>query len=223
MTTRNDITIEQKTMDRKIKLTKQITETQFDNGYWYADEIKAFAKKIDIPNSSILRKDELEKLIKIFLRTGKVKSSERKNIQKSGIKDLEKGLDKSLQIINYTSNKQTQNFIVSEALKIVPDLKVKSGVWYRLNRWRDEQMTKETIIVYGDLIQQFIKLNQTESSFQKVPVARYINFVTDYLTNEKNSTREDALNEWKQLKKLDIIKDYKSWKKHTDEQKSPKR
>jgi len=34
---------------------------------------------------------------------------------------IEKGLNNSLQIINYTSNQQTQNFIVSEALKIVPD------------------------------------------------------------------------------------------------------
>ena len=84
-------------MGKKLKLTKQITETQFDHGYWYADEIKAFAKEIGIPNSSKLRKDEIEKLIKVFLRTGKVKSSDRKNIQKSGIKDLEKGLEKSLQ------------------------------------------------------------------------------------------------------------------------------
>ncbi len=223
MTISNDITIKQKTMDKKINLTKQITETQFDNGYWFTDEIKALAKGIGIPNSTKLRKDELEKLIKIFLRTGKVKSSDRKNIQKSGIKDIEKGLDNSLQIINYTSNKQTQNFIVGEALKIVPDLKVKSGVWYRLNRWRDEQMTKEILIVYGDLIQQFIKLNQTESSFQKIPVGRYINFVADYLAYEKNSTREQAISEWKKLKKLDIPKDYKSWGKYIVEQKSPNR
>lgn len=90
-------------MTKKGKLTKDITETEFDNGYWYADEIKTFAKEIGVPESSKLRKDELEKLIKIFLRTGKVKCSNRKNIQKSGIKDLEKGLSNSLQIINYTS------------------------------------------------------------------------------------------------------------------------
>ena len=202
-------------MDRKVKLTKQITETQFDHGYWYADEIKTFAKEIGIPNSSKLRKDEIEKLIKVFLRTGKVKSSDRKNIQKSGIKDLEKGIDNSLQIINYTGNRQTKNFILAEAFKIAGDLKIKPGVWYRLNRWRDEQMTREIKITYGELVQQFIKLNQTEGSFQKVPVGRYINFVADYLTNEKNSTREEAIKEWEKLKKSDVIKDYKSWKKHT--------
>ena len=61
------------TMDRKVKLAKQITETQFDHGYWYADEIKTFSREIGIPNSSKLRKDEIEKLIKVFLRTGKNK------------------------------------------------------------------------------------------------------------------------------------------------------
>jgi len=206
------------TVDRKVKLTKQITETQFDHGYWYADEIRKFAREIGIPNSSKLRKDEIEKLIKIFLRTGKVKSSDRKNIQKSGIKDLERGLDNSLQIMNYTSNRQTKNFILAEALNIAADLKIKSGVWYRLNRWRDEQMTKDIKITYGNLVQQFIRLNQTVGSFQKIPVGRYINFVADYLTNEKNSTREQATKEWEKLKKSGVIKDYKSWKKHMGKQ-----
>ena len=207
-------------MANKIKLTKNITETEFDNGYWYADEIKSFAKEVGIPNSAKLRKDELEKLIKIYLRTGKIKSSKRKNIRKSGIKDIEKGLSLSLQIINYTSNKETKKFIISEALKTLPDLKIKSGVWYRLNRWRDEQITKSEKITYGNLIQQFIRLNQTEGKFQKIPVGRYINFLADYLANEKNSTRVQAIKEWEKLKKLNIPKDYKSWKEYKIKQRS---
>jgi hypothetical protein len=159
-------------MSGKMKLTKDITEQQFDNGYWYANEIKSFAKEIGIPNSSKLRKDELERLIKIFLRTGKINSSNRKNIKKSGLKDLKKGLNNSLQIIYYTSNTQTKKFIVNEALKIVPDLKIRSGVWYRLNRWRDEQMTNDIKIAYGDLVKQFVILNQTEGIFQKIPVGK---------------------------------------------------
>lgn len=201
-------------MKKKAKLTKDISEQDFDNGYWYADEIKSFAKGISIPNSSKLSKDELEKLIKIYLRTGKIQSSKRKNIKKSGIKDLEKGLSLSLQIINYTSNKETKKFIVSEALKIVPDLKIKSGVLYRLNRWRDEHITNNKKITYGDLVQQFIKLNQTVGKFQKIPVGRYINFLADYLANEKNSTRKQAIKEWENLKKLNIPKDYKSWRQY---------
>ena len=69
-------------MKKKATLAKDITEQEFDNGYWYSDEIKSFAKEIGIPNSSRLRKNELEKLIKIYLRTGKIQSSARKNIKR---------------------------------------------------------------------------------------------------------------------------------------------
>jgi len=91
-----------------------MTETQFDNGYWYADEIKAFAKEIGIPMASMLRKDELEQLIKEFLRTGKLKTPTRKNIQQSGVKDSEKGLSLSLPIVNYTNNRETKEFLVNQ-------------------------------------------------------------------------------------------------------------
>ena len=42
------------------KRSTVMTVTQFDNGYWYATEIKAFAKTIGIPSVNKLRKDELE-------------------------------------------------------------------------------------------------------------------------------------------------------------------
>ncbi len=201
-------------MTKQIKLIKNITETEFSNGYWYADEIKAFAKEIGITNSSKLRKDELEQLIKHYIRTGEIKNADRKNVIKTGTKDLDIGLTTSLPIINYTSNKQTTNFIKIEANKIAPGLKIKTGVWYRLNRWRDEQITREKKITYGDLINQFIALNQTEKKFEKVAVGRYINFISDFLANEKGVTRQEAINEWEKLKKMDIEKDYKSWKQY---------
>ena len=196
----------------KVKLTKNITEKEFDNGYWYADEIKAFAKQLGIPNSSKLRKDELEKLIKQFIKTGQVNKSDRKNIVKTGTKDLDIGLTSSLPILNYTSNKKTKNFITTEAYKLKPELKIKSGVWYRLNRWQDEQVTQNKTITYGDLVKQFINLNEVDS-FEKVEVGRYINFLSDFLANEKDATREQAIKEWKKLKTLDTEKNYKSWKK----------
>jgi len=201
-------------MAKQTKLTKNITEEEFDKGYWFADEIKAFGKEIGIINSSKLRKDELEQLIKHYIKTGKVKQADRKNIVKTGTKDLEKGLTTSLPIINYTSNKQTKNFIKTEANKLVPELKIKSGVWYRVNRWRDEQITKGNKITYGDLLKQFILLNQVEGKFEKVAVGRYINFFSDFLANEKGATREQAINEWKKLKSLDISKDYKTWRQY---------
>lgn len=202
-------------MAKTIKLTKGITEKEFDKGYWYADEIKAFAKQIGIDNSSKLRKDELEPLIKCYLRTGEIKNSNRKNVVKSGTKDSDIGLTTSLPVNNYTNNDRTKNFIVAEAQKIVPKLKIKSGVWYRINRWRDEQITKGKKITYGDLIKQFVKLNETDK-FEKVAVTRYINFLSDYLANEKSATRQQAITEWKKLKTLDTEKDYKSWKQYRE-------
>jgi hypothetical protein len=201
-------------MPKKSRLSKSISEEQFDNGYWYAVEIKAFADEIGIPFASKLRKDELETLIKHFLRTGEVKSSTRTNLSKPGVRDIEKGLNLKLSVVSYVSNKETKDFIVREALKIAPTLKRKSGARYRLNRWREEQLDKGAKITYGDLVKQYVQLNQLEGSFPQAASGRYINFVSDFLTGEKNSTREQAVNAWRQLKKLDIPKNYRAWKKY---------
>lgn len=196
-----------------------MTEKQFDNGYWYAVEIKAFADEIGIPLAAKLRKDELEELIRHFLRTGEVRSSRRKILSKSGISDIELGLHLKLPVVRYTSNKQTKDFIVREAMKIAPNLKRKSGARYRLNRWREEQIANGIKITYEDLVRQYIKLNQMEGSFPQVPVpsGRYIYFMSDFLSGEKGSTREQAMNVWGQLKKLDIPKNYRSWKKYREQ------
>lgn len=201
-------------MPKKVKLTKDITAAEFDNGYWYADEIKAFAKQLGIPHSSKLRKDELEKLIKQFIRTGgKVSSSSRKNIIQTGIKDNELGLTPSLPINNYTSNKETKQFIEKEALKINPNLKKKSGTSYRLNRWREEQINRGNKITYADLVGEYIRLNESSEPFEKIAHGRYINFISEYLKKEPNATRQKAIKAWKKLKEIDTPKDYKSWKR----------
>ena len=205
-------------MPKKIKLSKSITEKQFDNGYWYAVEIKAFADEIGIPLAAKLRKDELEELIKHFLRTGQVRSSGRKILSKSGVSDIEMGLHLKLPVVRYTSNRQTKDFIVREAMKLAPNLKRKSGARYRLNRWREEQIAKGIKITYEDLVRKYIKLNQVEGSFPQVqvPSGRYIYFMSDFLSGEKGSTREQAMNAWRQLKKLDIPKNYRAWKKYRE-------
>lgn len=201
-------------MKKEIKLSKSMSETEFDNGYWYAFEIKAFAKDIGISLATKLRKDELEKLIKIFLRTGKIEKPNRKNISKSKIKDLEKGLSLNLPIENYTSNRTTKDFILKEALKIAPNLKRKSGVSYRINRWREEQIDKGRKITYGDLVRQYVKLNQVQGKFEKVPVVRYINFLSEFLAKEKTASRQQGVAAWNELKKLNIPKTYEAWKKY---------
>jgi hypothetical protein len=63
----------------KTTLSRSMTLTQFDNGYWYAAELKEFAETIGIPSANKLRKDELETAIKHFLKTGKIKSPTNRN------------------------------------------------------------------------------------------------------------------------------------------------
>ncbi len=198
----------------RTKLSKSMSEEQFDNEYWYATEIKNFADEIGIPSASKLRKDEIESIIKRYLRTGRVTKPNRKILSQSGIRDTEKGLALALPIVRYTSNRETKDFIVKEALKIAPDLKRKSGARYRLNRWREEKINRGGRITYRDLVDQYVRLNQAEGSFARVPSGRYINFLSDFLTGEKNATREQGIRAWKELKKADIPKTYRAWKRN---------
>ena len=117
-----------------------------------------------------------------------------------------------LRIQNYTSNRETKTFIIQQAHRIAPELREKSGVWYRLNRWREEQLTSGKRPTYGGLVRQYIALNRMER-FEKIPQVRYINFLADFLSAEKGATRAEAIAAWTELKKLDIPKDYASWVK----------
>ena len=194
------------------KLSRSMTVEEFENGYWYATEVRDFAKDVGIPDAAKLRKDELEKAIKIFLAKGKVENPVRRNLDRSGTRDIEIGLSLHLPVVNYTSNKETKDFIVSEAEKIVPGLKKRSGARYRLNRWREEQLTNGVPITYGDLVNKYIELNQQEESFAPAPGGRYINFLSDFLKNEKGSTREQAIQAWEEVKKMYAPKTYDAWK-----------
>ena len=190
-----------------------MTVAQFDNGYWYALEIKAFADEIGIPAASKLRKDELEELIKHFLRTGSIRNPTRKTLSRSGVRDVERGLSLKLSVVSYTNDRETKNFIVREALKIAPKLKRKSGARYRLNRWREQQIDNGIKITYRDLVREYVRLNQMQGSFPQAPSGRYINFLSDFLAGEKNATRAQALKAWQQLKNAEIPKNYREWKK----------
>ena len=188
---------------------------QFENGYWYAKELKEFGEAIGIPSANKLRKDELERAIRVFLNTGKIESPTKRALSKSGVKDVDHGLSLDLRVVHYTSNKETKDFIVREAKKMAPSLKRRSGARYRLNRWREEKLTAGAKITYRDLVKQYVALNQSDEPFARIPHGRYINFVADFLTKEKGATREDAIKAWGQLKKMDIPKDYGSWRKST--------
>jgi hypothetical protein len=188
-----------------------MTQAQFDNGYWYATELKEFAKTIGIPSANRLRKDELEQAIKVFLKTGQIESSAKRNLSRPGTKDVEQGLTVSLPVAVYTNDKETKDFLEREAQKLVPGLKKKSGARYRLNRWREEQLAKGVKLSYGDVVREYVRLNLMKEAFERIPHGRYINFMSDFLAGERGATREQALRAWKKLKKLDVPKDYRSW------------
>jgi hypothetical protein len=190
------------------KLHKNITTEEFLNGYWYSVELKVFGKEIGIKNCSKLRKDELEKIIIHFIRTGKIIKKETKKVNG---KILDK-LSPDTIIENYKNNKQTKGFILKEVSKKEPGLKIKSGSIYWLNRWREDKIKDDIKITYEDLINEFIKINSSEGNLSQIPSTKMNNFISDYLKNEINSKRKDAMDEWIKLKELNIPKDYKSWK-----------
>jgi len=198
-------------LKRKAKLSTSMTLRQFDNGYWYATQLKEFAQAIGIPSAGKLRKDELEKAIKLFLATGQIKSPTQRSLSASAAKDVERGLTPDLPVVRYTNDKQTKDFLEQESQKIAPGLKRKSGVRYRLNRWREQQLSNGVNLTYRDLVEEYIRLNQTEDRFEQIPTGRYINFMSDFLAAEKGATREQAIQAWKQLKALDAPKNYRSW------------
>lgn len=194
-------------MAAKGKLSKSMTLTQFENGYWYLFELKVFAESIGIPSANKLRKDELENAIVTFLKFGRIQKPTRRNLSRSGVRDYEKGLSLKLTISNYTSNKETKNFIIKEAQKIAPNLKARSGVWYRLNRWREEQLTRGVKLTYEGLVREYVRLNQIKEPFAQILHGRYINFVSDFMAAEKGATRDQATRAWARLKTLDVPKD----------------
>jgi hypothetical protein len=192
------------------KLSPTMTLREFENGYWYLNDLRDFAVQIGIPEARRLRKDEIERAMVAFLRTGDMKLPTKRALRKTGAKDLERGLSLNLRIEHYTSNRETKDFIIREARKLAPEGREKSGVWYRLNRWREEQITNGNRPTYGDLVRQYVALNRLQR-FDKVPHDRYINFVAEFLATEKSGTRSDAIAAWAELKTMDIPKNYASW------------
>ena len=188
-----------------------MTLADFDNGYWYASELRVFAETIEIPSASKLRKDELEIAIKTFLKTGKATLPTKRSLSRTGTKDVDKGLRLDLPLALYTNDRETKDFLEREAQKIAPGLKRRSGSRYRFNRWREEQLAKGVELTYRDVVEEYVRLNRPTERFERIPHGRYINFVSDFLASEKGSTRRQAIEAWEELKTMEVPKDYRSW------------
>lgn len=199
-------------MAEEVPLSKAMTLRQFDHGYWFATELKGFAKEIGVSSASKLRKDELEKAIRHFLITGEIQNPARRPLSPTGVKDVDQGLALSLPVSLYSNDKETKDFLEREALKAEPSFKRKSGARYRLNRWREEQIYLGISMTYQDLVKEYVRLCQTKGAFQKVPHGRYINFVSDFYAAEEHASKESIAEAWALLKELDTPKTYQSWK-----------
>jgi hypothetical protein len=195
-----------------------MTLRAFENGYWYLDQLKNFAERIGIPAAKKLRKDELETAIVAYLRTGTGALPTKRSLLKTGVKDVERGLNLKLRIENYTSNRETKDFIVEQARLMAAEVREKAGVWYRLNRWREELITSGKHPTYADLVRQYIALNKMQR-FETIPHGRYVNFIAAFLAAEKGATRAEAIAAWRELKALDVPKDYASWVKAREKRK----
>jgi hypothetical protein len=194
------------------KLFESMSIKQFDNGYWYVGELKDFARSLGIPNAVKLRKDELENAIKTFIATGAIANPTTRELTKAGPKDVTLGLTLDLPVRHYTNDGLTKSFIYREADKLAQGVKKKTGVLYRLNRWREEALAAGTAITYLHLVEEYVRLCQSPEAFETIPRGRYAKFASEFFAGEDNATREEVKKAWETLKSLDIPKDFASWK-----------
>ena len=188
-----------------------MTLRQFDNGYWYATQLKEFGEAIGIPSAGKLRKDELESAIRSFLVTGKAKNPTKRNLSTSGVKDVERGLSLELAVVRFTNDQETKSFLrarVAEA-RSGSEAKIRRSV--RFNRWREEQLANGVKLTYRDLVEEYVRLNQTTQPFSQIPHPRYVNFMSDFLAARTGATREQAIRAWAILKTMDAPKTYSAW------------
>ena len=203
-------------MPRRNRLSKNMTLRQFDHGYWYATEIKRFAQSLGLPSAHKLRKDELEKAIRHFLVHGKVTSPTKRDLSRSGIKDVDRGLRLDLPVVLYTNDRETKAFLEREARRLDPMFKRRSGSRYRLNRWRDAQLTRGARITYRDVVKEYARLNRPETTHRRAQSGRYINFLSDFMAANPGATMAAAIRAWKTVKAMNSPKDYRAFARIRD-------
>ena len=202
--------------NRNQKLSASMSLTQFDHGYWYATELKQFAGELGIPSTSRLRKDELERAIKQFLRSGTIMqptTRNQPNSVRSQPRDVDVGLELNRRIVRYTNDSTTKEFLEREARRLVPTFRRRSGTMYRLNRWREEQLSRGFALTYLALVEEYVRLTQSAERFSQIPHGRYINFLSDFMEQHPGTGKAKAVEAWQELKTLDCPKTYGAWVK----------
>lgn len=193
------------------KLYQGMTQEEFDGGYFYATELKAFAKILGI-SANNLKKNELELHIKahLFGYSGKlpIAVANRKN---NAARDA---LTLDSLVVNYVSDKKTKAFLQATVEQRFGALADKSGQWYWLNSWRKQCILDGKAITYGDLVAHLAELKKRSGRLPQIPSARMNNFITDYLSDNENrgSGKNDALKAWYELKASSLPKTYQAYK-----------
>ena len=180
-------------------LRRRMSVEEFDAGYYYATEIRAFAHELGIPVGN-RRKTDLEDLIREFLRTREVPARRPVPSRKPGRARDELSLDTA--VTNYVGDRATKEFMLEHVRAENPGIRNKSGQWYWLNDWRRRQQEAGRRFTYRDLVNHLRDLMLTEGRLPQIPSARMNNFITDFRADpdSPDMTRDRLLEEWYWLK-----------------------
>jgi hypothetical protein len=192
-----------------------MTIEEFDHGYWYATELKAFAHAIGIRGASGLRKDQLESAVRSLLsgERASIVAASPPSAAKDVARDTARPLTMTRRIVRYTNDRTTKDFLQRQARKLAPGVPFRSGARYRLNRWREERIAAGAAITYGDLVREYVRLCRSDEPFARMPHGRYVNFVSDFYAHRPGATHEEITAAWHQLKTMDCPKTFREWQK----------
>ena len=191
-----------------------MTVTQFDNAYWYAVELKRFAKSLGIAHSGALRKDQLETAIRAQLGGRRIATHHRiRGSNASEPRDVDRGLHPRQRVIRYTNDPKTKAFLEREAAKRDPRYRRRSGARYRLNRWREQQIARGVKLTYGALVAAYVRLSRPSERYERIGSTRYINFLAEYLSHERGASRASGIAAWHAVKRMDCPKTYQAWRR----------
>ena len=192
------------------KLRPSMSVEEFDGGYFYAADLKAFARELGIAVGR-RHKLELEALIRDYLRTGIVPPAKPVPGRRSG--DGRDTLAAETVVQIYVDDRRTKDFLRDLVHARAPSLKDKSGQWYWLNDWRRTQLQAGKRITYADLANRLLELRRTEGRLPRIPAARFNNFITDFRADpvNKGKSRAEAVAAWECIKSVPGPKTYAAY------------
>ncbi len=189
------------------KLRASMSVEEFDNGYYYAADLRVFARLLGITVGR-RHKLEIEALIRDFLQTRIVPLAEPELGQRRGA-ERDKLAAETI-VRTYVDDRSTKSFLLDLVHARAPSVKDKSGQWYWLNNWRRTQLQSGTNITYMDLANRLLELMCTEGRLPRIPSARFNNFITDFRADplNKGKSRTEALAAWEHIKSIPGPKTY---------------